>query len=61
MIDDVTTSGASLKSAVWNSFCGNRIGSAISIVDREEGAVDNMDASGIELHPLFKASEFVLP
>lgn len=60
MVDDVTTTGASILSAVREVRArGATVQKAISIVDREEGAVKALRNNGIELLPIFKKSDLV--
>jgi len=57
-LEDVTTSGGSLiSSQEMLGEYGARAVYAISIVDREEGAVDNLRDHGITLDPLLFKSE----
>ena len=60
LVDDVTTTGHSLIKA--RDALGDRapdVQHALSIVDREEGAVENLKHEGIELHSIFKAGDFM--
>ncbi|MFP4654440.1 MAG: orotate phosphoribosyltransferase [Methanohalobium sp.] len=60
MLEDVTTSGGSVKNAVSNIRDeGGNIDTVITVVDREEGAKENLKSIGIELVPLIKASDLV--
>ena len=60
IVDDVTTTGKSaLKVVTALREEGAEVLLAISIVDREEGAVDNFAAEGIKLVPLLSASRFL--
>lgn len=53
MLEDVTTSGGSVaKCAVLARSFGAVVDKAIAIVDREEGAVDNLAKMGIRLEPI---------
>lgn len=59
LVDDVATSGNSLiESARILRDKGMTIDSAIVILDREEGAKNNLKREGIKLYSLFKAKEF---
>ena len=59
MVEDVTTTGGSVMKAVRavrNAGCV--VTKVITVVDREEGALDNLSAEGIELVSLLSASDF---
>ncbi|HEY7764761.1 MAG TPA: orotate phosphoribosyltransferase [Aestuariivirgaceae bacterium] len=59
VVDDVTTTGGSILkavAAVQERKC--RVTTALSIVDREEGAADALARAGIRLHSIFRKSEF---
>lgn len=59
VVDDVTTTGGSTLQAVEVlRDLGIEIKHAITIVDREEGAMEAFAEAGITLHPLFLKSEF---
>lgn len=59
MIDDVTTTGGSTVKAIDAAREeGAIIEHAISLLDREEGAAENLAALGITLHSVLKASDF---
>lgn len=58
MLEDVTTTGSSVLRAVEELRArGLRCNSAIAVVDREEGATENLKKEEVELIPLFKVSE----
>jgi orotate phosphoribosyltransferase len=62
MVDDVTTSGRSVLNAVdyaqaEKSF---RVRWALSVVDREEGAAQNLGERGIQLVSIFTRADFGL-
>ena len=60
IVDDVTTTGKSALQVVTALRAeGANVVLAISIVDREEGAVENFRAEGITLVPLLTASRFL--
>ena len=60
LLEDVTTSGGSVKDAVSNiRDVGGNIDTVITVVDREDGAKENLKSIGIELIPLIKASDLV--
>ncbi|HVV94683.1 MAG TPA: orotate phosphoribosyltransferase [Hyphomicrobiales bacterium] len=60
VVEDVTTTGDSAMKAV-DAFraAGAEIAAVVTIVDREEGAVENFAARGLPFAALFKASEFL--
>jgi len=59
LFDDVTTTGGSILKAVKAvRDMGCRVSKVISIVDRSEGARENLAAHGIELVSLFTRSDF---
>jgi orotate phosphoribosyltransferase len=63
VVDDVTTTGASMLEAIAAMKEGGYRGTvrkALSIVDREEGARENLAAQGIELSSFFTRSDFGL-
>jgi orotate phosphoribosyltransferase len=61
LIDDVTTTGGSmletLERMVRAGFTG-KVDKALSVIDRQEGAAENLAARGIALHPLFTKQDF---
>jgi orotate phosphoribosyltransferase len=60
ILDDVTTSGGSAMLAVNAAReAGAHVILVLSIVDREEGAVERFKKEGIHFEALFKASEFL--
>lgn len=60
LMEDVTTSGGSVKKAVQALLeDGAEIKKVITIVDRESGAADSLKEIGVELIPLVKSSELV--
>ena len=60
IVDDVTTTGKSALQVVTAlREEGAEVVLAISIVDREEGAIANFEAEGITLVPLLTASRFL--
>lgn len=62
VIDDVTTTGNSLVQAVEVAReLGFTVTQAITLVDREEGAVDELANKGVELIPLYQKSDFLGP
>jgi orotate phosphoribosyltransferase len=59
IVDDVTTTGGSILkavAAVQERRC--KVTTALSIVDREEGAADNLAQSGIQLYSILRKSDF---
>jgi orotate phosphoribosyltransferase len=59
-VEDVTTTGGSANKAgdaVRES--GAEIVMVLTMVDREEGAVDNFRAAGLDFRSLYKAAEFL--
>ncbi len=60
LIDDVATTGKSILEAIAVLRSGGiRIDKAIVIVDREEGAGENLARENCSLIPIFKAAEFL--
>lgn len=58
LIDDVATTGGSLiLSANSIRFAGGEVAGAIVLVDREQGATDNLRRAGINLHYLIRITE----
>lgn len=60
VVDDVTTTGGSILKAV-EAIKEERDGAvrwALSVVDREEGAAENLAQAGLTLVPLFRKSDF---
>ena len=59
IVDDVTTTAGSILkavAAVQEKRC--KVTMALSIVDREEGAADNLAKSGIQLYSILRKSDF---
>lgn len=60
MLEDVTTSGGSVRDAIEVvKETGANIRYVISVVDREEGAKENLKEAGTELIPLVSASDLL--
>lgn len=60
VIDDVTTTGGSLLEAIEAiRRLGCTVEEAVTIVDREEGAAENLEAHGVRLIPIFRKSDFL--
>ncbi len=58
LVEDVVTSGGALLEAVSAlREAGLVVETAICVVDREEGGSEALAAAGIELRPVFRASE----
>ncbi len=59
MVEDVTTTGGSLLDAVTEvRAAGGLIVKAITLVDRQEGAAEELAKHGLTLTPLFRAEDF---
>jgi orotate phosphoribosyltransferase len=59
MVDDVATTGGSILKAIEGiEGHGCRVRRALAVVDREEGAADNLAGHGIQLAAIFKRSDF---
>jgi orotate phosphoribosyltransferase len=59
MVDDVATTGGSILKAVEGIEChGCCVRRALAVVDREEGATENLAAHDIQLAAIFKRSDF---
>lgn len=60
VVEDVTTTGNSLIKAIKAvSSNGGLVKRAFVVVDREEGAVENLKKEGIELEPLVTVKDFM--
>lgn len=60
MFDDVTTTGGSVLKAVRAAReRGCTVDKVVTVVDRQEGAAENLAREGIELVALFKKDDFV--
>jgi orotate phosphoribosyltransferase len=60
LVEDVVTSGGAAVAAVEAlRAAGLECRTAICVVDREEGGVDELARHGIRLRPLFRASELL--
>ena len=58
LVEDVVTSGGALLEAVEAlREAGLTVRSAVCVVDREEGGVEALAASGVRLWPIFRARE----
>jgi len=58
LVEDVVTSGGALIDAVGAlREAGLVVRSAVCVVDREEGGGEALTAQGVELKPIFRASE----
>ncbi len=59
LVDDVTTTAGSVLKAVRTiRQAGGRVSKVVTIVDREEGASENLAAEGIDLIAIFRKHEF---
>ncbi len=59
MVDDVTTTGGSVLKAIEEARCyGVIIDTALTVVDRLEGAVENLAQHGVTLKSLLTAEDF---
>jgi orotate phosphoribosyltransferase len=59
LLEDVTTTGgSSLKAAAACRARGCRVSHVLTIVDREQGAVENFAREGIELRALYRRRDF---
>ena len=60
LVEDVVTSGGAAIEAV-EAMCeaGLEVGTAVCVVDREEGGADALARVGVRLRPLFRASELL--
>jgi orotate phosphoribosyltransferase len=60
LLEDVVTSGGALLEAVWAlREAGLTVETAICVVDREEGGVDELARHAVRLRPLFTASQIL--
>jgi len=60
VVDDViTTAGSTLKAVHALREAGLTVQKVVCIVDRQEGGEEALRAEGIELHPLFRKSDFI--
>jgi orotate phosphoribosyltransferase len=60
MLEDVTTSGGSVRNAIEIvRETGASVKYVISVVDREEGAKENLEEAGTKLIPLVTASDLL--
>jgi orotate phosphoribosyltransferase len=60
MLEDVTTSGSSVRNAIEVvRETGAKVKYVISVVDRGEGAIENLKEAGTELIPLVSASDLL--
>src|ERR687887_114782 len=61
LVEDVVTSGGAAVEAVEAlREAGLRVGTAVCVLDREEGGADALARVGVRLRPLFRASELLL-
>ena len=60
LVEDVVTSGGAAVEAIEAlREAGLRVGTAVCVVDREEGGADELARVGVRLRPLFRASELL--
>jgi orotate phosphoribosyltransferase len=60
LVEDVVTSGgAALEAVQALREAGLRVATAVCVVDREEGGVDELARHAVRLRPLFTASELL--
>ncbi len=60
IVDDISTTGGSIRDAAEIiRENGANVNHAIVLVDREEGAEENLEDNGIELHSCLKVSDIV--
>jgi len=60
LLEDVVTSGGAAVEAIEAlRQAGLRVGTAVCVVDREEGGADELARVGVRLRPLFRASELL--
>jgi orotate phosphoribosyltransferase len=61
LVEDVVTSGGAAVAAVETlREAGLRVGTAVCVVDREEGGADELARAGVQLRPLFRASDLLV-
>jgi orotate phosphoribosyltransferase len=61
LVEDVlTTGGAAIESAEALRDQGVTVADVLCVVDREEGAAQNLEADGLLLHPLFRRRDLQL-
>jgi orotate phosphoribosyltransferase len=60
LVEDVVTSGgAAIDAVLALREAGLRVSTAVCVVDREEGGVDELARHAVRLRPLFRASELL--
>lgn len=60
LVEDVVTSGGAAIAAIEAlREAGLRVGTAVCVLDREEGGADELARMGVRLRPLFRASELL--
>jgi orotate phosphoribosyltransferase len=60
LVEDVVTSGgAAIEAVEALREAGLRVSTAVCVVDREEGGVDELARHAVRLRPLFRASELL--
>lgn len=62
MVEDATTTGGSVIKAIEAiRGAGGLVDTVLSVVDRREGAAENLAAAGLELDAIFTAQDFLPP
>lgn len=62
LLEDVTTSGGSVKDAIEAIRAqGGKVDTVVTVVDRESGATESLASMGVRLVPLVRASDLVKP
>jgi uridine monophosphate synthetase len=60
LIEDIVTSGSSILETIRGiEEAGLKVTDAICIIDREQGAKENLKKHGYQLHPLFTLSQIL--
>jgi orotate phosphoribosyltransferase len=60
-VDDVATTGGSITNAVREIIArGGEVRRALVVIDREEGAAENLAAHNIQLAAIFRKSDFLI-
>jgi len=61
VVEDVlTTGGEAIKAAEKVRAAGGEVLMLVAVLDREEGAADNLRAAGLDYQPLFRKSDLPL-
>jgi orotate phosphoribosyltransferase len=59
MEDVTTTGGSALKAALAAREAGAKVDTILTLLDRQEGAAEALEADGVKLVSLLTASDFV--